>query len=79
LPDRAPRTSWSVSTLQEQTIIFAKAQLRIGITCNYLPNAGDEAVQEEILVLSGSNLPTDKLIGRWKWIFTKNYEQELRS
>jgi hypothetical protein len=78
LPDRAPRTSWSVSTLQEQTIIFAKAQPRIGITCNYLHNAGDEAVQEEILVLSGSNLPTDKLIGRWKWIFTKNYEQELR-
>jgi hypothetical protein len=79
LPDRVARTSWSVSTLQEQTIIFAKAQPRIGITCNYLHNAGDEAVQEEILVLSGSNLPTGKLIGRWKWIFTKNYEQELRS
>jgi hypothetical protein len=42
-------------------------------------SAGDEAAQEEILVLSGSNLPTDKLIGCWKWIFTKNYEQELQS
>ena len=34
-------------------------------------NAGDEAAQEEILVLSGSNLPADKLIMRWKWISTK--------
>jgi hypothetical protein len=65
--------------LQEQTIIFAKGPAAIGITCNYLHNAEDEAVQEEILVLRGSNLPTRKLIGRWKWIFTKNYEQELRS
>jgi len=65
--------------LQEQTIIFAKAQPRIGITCNYLHNAGDEAVQEEILVLSGSNLPTDKLIRRAKSIFTNNREQEQRA
>ena len=34
-------------------------------------SAGEQAVQEEILVLSGSNLPTDKLITRWKWIYTK--------
>jgi hypothetical protein len=52
--------------LQEQTIIFAKGPAAIGITGNYLHNARDEAVQEEIFVLSGSNLPTDKLIRRWK-------------
>ena len=45
---------------------FRKSPAAIGITCNYLHNARDEAVQEEIFVLSGSNLPTDTLIRRWK-------------
>ena len=39
-----------------------KARPRIGIACNHLHNAKDEAAQEEIPVFSRSNLAIDKVI-----------------